>query len=165
MQRGIWVPTQNLLWDKLDRVGRSQYFPDANWLLASSLELNTRALTLVPICAVPIFYKLFLQIFLCVYNLDKHQTVNNICKRNKRVFSHVTTDGQSARVSRSRAHSETCDQILLPVWKLLSCFYGASSLTRGRVCLLNAYMDKYAYKYTHVCICNSFIIGKFGSLL
>jgi hypothetical protein len=30
---------------------------------------------------------------------------------------------------------------------------------------LNAYMNKYAYKYTYICICDSFIIGKFGSVL
>jgi hypothetical protein len=36
VQRGIWVPTQHLLWDQgkprktLDRIGRSQDLPDAN---------------------------------------------------------------------------------------------------------------------------------------
>jgi hypothetical protein len=30
---------------------------------------------------------------------------------------------------------------------------------------MNAYMNKYAYKYTYICICDSLIIGKFGSLL
>jgi hypothetical protein len=30
--------------------------------------------------------------------------------------------------------SGTCDQILLPVWRFLSCLFGAPSLTRGRVC-------------------------------
>jgi hypothetical protein len=35
--------------ENLDRVGRSQDVRDANWLLASSPALNTRALTLVPI--------------------------------------------------------------------------------------------------------------------
>jgi hypothetical protein len=34
--------------EKLDRVGRSQDLPDANWLLASSPALNTWTLTLVP---------------------------------------------------------------------------------------------------------------------
>jgi hypothetical protein len=38
--------------ENLDRIGRSQDLPDANWLLASSPALNTRALTLVPICAL-----------------------------------------------------------------------------------------------------------------
>jgi hypothetical protein len=52
--------------ENLDRVGRSQNLPDANWLLVSNLALNTRVLTLDPICAVffPSFeniYKLFLQ--------------------------------------------------------------------------------------------------------
>jgi hypothetical protein len=35
-----------------------------------------------------------------------------------------------------RAHSGTCDQILLPVWKLRSCIYWSPSLTTGRVCNL-----------------------------
>jgi hypothetical protein len=35
--------------ENLDRVGRSQELPDANWLVASSPELNTRTLTLFPI--------------------------------------------------------------------------------------------------------------------
>jgi hypothetical protein len=30
---------------------------------------------------------------------------------------------------------------------------------------INAYMNKCAYKYTYICICDSLIIGKFGSLL
>jgi hypothetical protein len=30
---------------------------------------------------------------------------------------------------------------------------------------MNAYMHKYAYKYTHVSICDSLIIGKFGNPL
>jgi hypothetical protein len=35
--------------ENLDRVGRSQDLPDANWLPASSPVLNTRTLTSVPI--------------------------------------------------------------------------------------------------------------------
>jgi hypothetical protein len=65
IQRGIWVPTQHLLWD-LDRVGRSQDLLNANWLLASSQALNMQVLTLVPICAVALLkriYMLFLQMF------------------------------------------------------------------------------------------------------
>jgi hypothetical protein len=30
---------------------------------------------------------------------------------------------------------------------------------------IDAYMNKYAYKYTYICICDSLIIDKFGSLL
>jgi hypothetical protein len=62
--------------ENLDQVGRSQDLPDANRLLARSPTLNLRGLTLVPICAVALLkndYKLFLQTFLYVYNLDKHQ--------------------------------------------------------------------------------------------
>jgi hypothetical protein len=104
VQRGIWVLTQHLFWD--------QDLPDANWLLASSPALNTRVLTLVPICAVASLKKFtsFLQIFLCVYNLDKHQTVYNTCGK------------------------------------------------------INAYVNKYAYKYTYICICDALIIGKFGKI-
>jgi hypothetical protein len=40
-------------------------------------------------------------------------------------------------MSRHRAHSGTCDHILLSVWRLLSCLCGAPSLTRGRVCHLS----------------------------
>jgi hypothetical protein len=52
VQSGIWVPTQHFLWDQgkpRKTFGRSQNLPD--WLLASSPELNTRTLTLVPIYA------------------------------------------------------------------------------------------------------------------
>jgi hypothetical protein len=37
-------------------------------------------------------------------------------------------------MSRYRAHSGSCDRILLSVWKLLSCLCRALSVTRGRVC-------------------------------
>jgi hypothetical protein len=30
---------------------------------------------------------------------------------------------------------------------------------------LPVFINKYAYKYTYICICDSLIIGKFGSLL
>jgi hypothetical protein len=65
--------------ENLDRVGRSQDLPDANCLLASSPALNPRALTVVPICAVVFFFPFltncFLQLLLCAYDLDKHQTL------------------------------------------------------------------------------------------
>jgi hypothetical protein len=44
--------------------------------------------------------------------------------------SHVSQNG----MLRYRAHSKTCDQVLLSVWKLLSCLCRAPSLTRGRAC-------------------------------
>jgi hypothetical protein len=63
VRRGIWVPTQHLLWprktsESLDRARRSKDLPDAIWLLASSQALNTRTLTLGPICAASLFDKL-----------------------------------------------------------------------------------------------------------
>jgi hypothetical protein len=52
--------TQNL-----DQIGRSQELPDANYLLASSPALNTRALTLVLIYVV--FFFSFLSFFLSFF--------------------------------------------------------------------------------------------------
>jgi hypothetical protein len=78
--------------ENLDLVGRSQDRPDANCLLVSSLALNMRALTSVPICAAALLkniYNLFLQIFLCAYILDKHQTVYNICGRNALIYAQI----------------------------------------------------------------------------
>jgi hypothetical protein len=50
--------------------------------------------------------------------------------------NHITTDGQSVSLGvepPSGAH----DQIFIAVWQLQSCYCGAASLTRGRVCLLS----------------------------
>jgi hypothetical protein len=49
--------------------------------------------------------------------------------------SHITTDGESVSKSWCRAPSGAHDQIFITVWQLRSCFCGAPSLTRGRVCL------------------------------
>jgi hypothetical protein len=54
--------------------------------------------------------------------------------------SHIATDGQSISNSLCRAPSGAHDQIFIALWPLQSCFYGASSLTRGRVCLLYVLM-------------------------
>jgi hypothetical protein len=80
--------------ENLDRVGLSQELPEANLLLASSPALNSRALTLVPICAVRFLFfsflffstSCFLQLLLCAYDLDKNQTVYNTCGRNKHIY-------------------------------------------------------------------------------
>jgi hypothetical protein len=45
------------------RVGHSHDLPDANWLLASSPVLNTRALTLVPFCVAALLWKTFRSLF------------------------------------------------------------------------------------------------------
>jgi hypothetical protein len=50
--------------------------------------------------------------------------------------SHIATDGQSISKSWCRALSGAHDQIFITLWQLGSCFCGARSLTRGRVCLL-----------------------------
>jgi hypothetical protein len=50
--------------------------------------------------------------------------------------SYIATDGQSISKSWCRAPSGIHDQIFITLWQLRSCFCGAPSLTRGRVCLL-----------------------------
>jgi hypothetical protein len=45
------------------------------------------------------------------------------------------TDGQSISKSWCRAPSVAHEQIFITLWQLRSCFCGAPSLTRGRVCL------------------------------
>jgi hypothetical protein len=50
--------------------------------------------------------------------------------------SHIATDGQSASKAWCRAPSGAHDLIIITVWLLRSCFCGAPTLTRGRVCLL-----------------------------
>jgi hypothetical protein len=54
---------------------------------------------------------------------------------NLKKFSHIVTDGQSVSKYWCRAPSGAHDQIFVTVWQLRSCFRGAPSLTRGRVCL------------------------------
>jgi hypothetical protein len=50
--------------------------------------------------------------------------------------SHIATEGQSISKSRWPAPSGAHDQIFIILWQLRSCFCGAPSLTRGRICLL-----------------------------
>jgi hypothetical protein len=86
--------------ENLNRVGRSQDLPDANWLLASSPALNPRALTLVPICAVGLLSKTFislgLQTFLCAYHLDAQHTVYNTWENN--AYLHVLICVQNTQI-------------------------------------------------------------------
>jgi hypothetical protein len=79
---------------KLDRVDRSQDLPDANWLLASSPALITRPLTLVSICAVALFEKVYIFVFtdvsFYVHTLDEHQTVVYITLAKRiHVYTHM----------------------------------------------------------------------------
>jgi hypothetical protein len=63
------------------------------------------------------------------------RTINWLgCQSQSR--SHITTDGQSVSKSWCRAPSAAYDQIFVTVWQLRSCWCGALSLTRGRVCRL-----------------------------
>jgi hypothetical protein len=73
---------------------RAQDFSDANGLLASSPTLNTRTLTLVPICAVAVFEKkkftyLSLQICLSVSILwmSTKQLCVNTCVENTCLYA------------------------------------------------------------------------------
>jgi hypothetical protein len=78
----------------IELVGR-RTFRIANWLLASSPTLNTRALILVPICAAAfllfhflfsphklLFYNYF---YVRMYDLNKYQTTYNTCETNERI--------------------------------------------------------------------------------
>jgi hypothetical protein len=59
------------------------------------------------------------------------------CKRVSDLSkSKLLYDWRSVSMSQCLAHSGTCGQILVPVWKLLSYLNGAPSLTRRRVCNL-----------------------------
>jgi hypothetical protein len=60
------------------------------------------------------------------------------------IQSHIATDGQSVSLGvepPSGAH----DQIFIAVWQLQFCCCGASSLTRGRVCLLSESLSALDY--------------------
>jgi hypothetical protein len=48
---------------------------------------------------------------------------------------HIATVSQSISKSRCQAPSGAHDQIVIILWQLLSCFCGAPTLTRRRVCL------------------------------
>jgi hypothetical protein len=56
--------------------------------------------------------------------------------RQSQSQSHIATDGQSICNSWCRAPSGAHDQIFITFRQLRSCFCGALSLTRERVCLL-----------------------------
>jgi hypothetical protein len=60
------------------------------------------------------------------------------CSWKSKSKSHCDWLSVSQSVSKSwcRAPSGAHDQIFISVWQLRSCFRGAPSLTRGRVCLL-----------------------------
>jgi hypothetical protein len=53
-----------------------------------------------------------------------------------RFKSYVTTDGHSASLSWNKAPSGAYDQIFITIRRLRVCWWGALSLTRGRVCRL-----------------------------
>jgi hypothetical protein len=66
----------------------------SGWKLTSSQQSGNKyaSLNISPYlcyCFIENIYKLLLQIFLCEYNLDKHQTVCNTCGRNGGVSTKV----------------------------------------------------------------------------
>jgi hypothetical protein len=74
------------------------------------------------------------------YSIASYTKEWNWISRIPRIYyqsqRHIATDGRSVSESWCRAPSGAHDQIFITVWQLQSCFYGASSLMRGRVCLL-----------------------------
>jgi hypothetical protein len=146
--------------ENFDRVGRSQDLPDANRFIGSSPALNTRALTLVPICAF-FFFLLFLWkhlqvVFTKIYlhiiwistkpcitpiegmNAYRHRYAYNytyICKCDWRARSKSKSKSLRLTVSQSvclgiEYPCGTCDRILFPVGMLLSEICGLVSVRR-----------------------------------
>jgi hypothetical protein len=85
-----------------DQFGRSRDLQDANWLLASIKSASPNISPYLCCCVfsfvffsrfffffLPFIKKLFLQLLLCAYDLDKHQTVYNRCGRNKRLYEQI----------------------------------------------------------------------------
>jgi hypothetical protein len=101
--------------ENFDRFGRSQDHPDANWLLANSPALNTKALILVIICAVFSF------------------EVEEVEVKLRPTVSRSVRPGV-------RYPSGTRDQFFFPLVtyfrQLRVCYFVAPSLKRGRVCNL-----------------------------
>jgi hypothetical protein len=98
MQSGIWVPTQHLLWDQGEPRKTLSSWPVAGpsgCKLTSSQQsgINSAKPNNSPyLCSCfsfvsfSFFKKFFLQLLLCAYDLDKHQTVYNTCERNKSII-------------------------------------------------------------------------------
>jgi hypothetical protein len=96
LERGIMVQTQHLLWDQgkqrktlIEFAGRMTF----RMQLTSSGQCGIKYASpnISPsLCSFFYFnFKLFLQTFLSVYNLDKHQTVYNTYGRNERIFAQI----------------------------------------------------------------------------
>jgi hypothetical protein len=100
-----------------------------------------------PLRLATIFYCLRFETFFFVASYDSRGHGGGIRPRFHTGFevnssqvkssqSHIATDGQSVSKSWCRVPSGAHGQIFIAVWQLRSCFCGAPSLTRGRVCLL-----------------------------
>jgi hypothetical protein len=101
--------------ENLDRIGWFQDLPDANWLLAISPALNTRVLTLVPICPS-----------------NQYHIASLLQSRGR---SYFITDSQSVSQSVSQyiLVSGAHDQILLSplfCWKIALLFNSGRPLWR-----------------------------------
>jgi hypothetical protein len=135
--------------ENLDGVGWSQDLPDANWLLACSPALNSRTLTLVPnlCCCVFLFCffsflfstSCFLQLIVCAYDLDKHQTVYNTYGRNKHICEQVKVTLRPTYESASPSWRQTPildpQPIFLSPWDFLLdsyCLLCCSALSDER---------------------------------
>jgi hypothetical protein len=127
VQRGIWVPTQHVLWD--------QGKPWSSWPVAGPSgckptssqhpALNTWALTLIPIFASFFLFLSFLwnhlqvAFIITINNFDSliagkfGSSLYFVKNRWRWRWSRVTTDGHSVGMSWRRAHCGTCDQILI----------------------------------------------------
>jgi hypothetical protein len=68
-----------------------------------------------------------------VFSRTSQETTNSSLSQSQ---DHIATDGQSISKSLCRAPSEAHDQMFVTLWQLRSCFSGAPSLMRERICLL-----------------------------
>jgi hypothetical protein len=95
VKRGIWVPTQHLLWDQgkprktlIELAGRRTFRMQLTSSQQSSIKYASPNISLYPCCCVLLFLFLtscFLQLLLCAYDVDKLQTLYITCRRNKRI--------------------------------------------------------------------------------
>jgi hypothetical protein len=109
VQRGVWVPTQHLLWDQGKPRKSLTSWPVAGppgCKLTSSQQSSIKYASpnISPyLCCFfyfsfffnfsfflfLFFYRLFFLQLLCAYDLDKHQTVYNTCGRNTRMYEQM----------------------------------------------------------------------------
>jgi hypothetical protein len=144
VQREIWFTIQHLLCDRgkprrnLDWVGRSQDFPDGNWLLASSPALNNRTTTVAPISAVALFEKrlhVWVYVLICIFTCAVCMGPKQLWRERMPIRTHTTLPWKS-QLCYDRLIRPVClgvRQILITVAQFRVCWCAAPYLTKGLV--------------------------------